>query len=313
MARARRAVIVGDPQQLAFIPGLGLGAEHALMDAAALPSKGRARLAQSRNSLFDFVQLRPSAQRMFLADQFRSSPQIVDYIGNEFYGGRLRWRRDEADFRPPNGYRPGLTWEDVQGRSSREDGGNINAPEAERIVMLLGKMAKDSSFKGNVGVIAPFNAQVALIQRIAQAELAEAEHDRLSLRIATVDKWQGGEADVILFSLVIAPGAQQSARTFIQRERRRINVAISRARALCIVVGDLTYSRRCGIRHIEYLATRANQSWSPPRPPFDSLWERRLDMVLLRFSGELFAHSRPAISNWTGLWYPSVEWRRIGL
>ncbi len=36
-------------------------------------------------------------------------------------------------------------------------------------------------------------------------------------------------------------------------------------------------------------------------------------LVLLRFSGELFAHSRPAISNWTGLWYPSVECRRIGL
>ena len=27
-----------------------------------------------------------------------------------------------------------------------------------------------------------------------------------------------------------------------------------------------------------------------------------LTMVLLQFSGELFAHSRPAISNWTGLW-----------
>ncbi len=37
------------------------------------------------------------------------------------------------------------------------------------------------------------------------------------------------------------------------------------------------------------------------------------NVVLLRFSGELFAHSRPAISNWTGLWYPSVECRRIGL
>ncbi len=36
-------------------------------------------------------------------------------------------------------------------------------------------------------------------------------------------------------------------------------------------------------------------------------------MVLLRINGELFAHSRPAISNWTGLWYPSVECRRIGL
>ena len=280
MARARCAVIVGDPQQLAFIPGLGLGAEHALMDAAALPSKGRARLAQSRNSLFDFVQLRPSARRMFLADQFRSAPQIVDYIGGEFYGGRLVWRRDEASFRPPNGYKPGLTWEDVQGRSSREDGGNINAPEAERVVILLSRLANDTSFKGSVGVIAPFNAQVALIQRIAQAKLTETEHDRLALRIATVDKWQGGEADVILFSLVIAPGVQQSARTFIQRERRRINVAISRARAVCIVVGDLTYSRGCGIRHIEHLATRANESWSPPRPPYDSLWERRLDTAM---------------------------------
>lgn len=280
MARARRAVIVGDPQQLAFIPGLGRGAEHALMDAAALPRKGRARLAQSRNSLFAFVQLRPSAQRIFLADQFRSAPQIVDYLGGEFYDGRLKWRRDAADFRPPNGYKPGLSWEDVQGRTSREDGGNINAREAERIIALLDQLAKDASFKGSVGVIAPFNAQVALIQRNAQAKLTKTDHDRLSLRIGTVDRWQGGEADVILFSLVLAPGAQQSARTFVRRERRRINVAISRARALCIVVGDLAYSQGCDIPHITYLARRANESWSPPRPPFDSLWERRLDTAM---------------------------------
>jgi len=41
--------------------------------------------------------------------------------------------------------------------------------------------------------------------------------------------------------------------------------------------------------------------------------QHQSSMVLLQISGELFAHSRPAISNWTGLWYPSVEWRRIGL
>lgn len=280
MARARSAVIVGDPQQLTFIPGLSLGAEHALMDAAAFPSGGRARFAQSRNSLFALTHMSPSSQRYFLTDQFRSAPQIVDYVGGEFYGGRLVWRRDATDFQPPNGYKPGLSWDDVQGRSSREEGGNINAPEAERVIALLSQLAKDTSFKGNVGVIAPFNAQVALIQRKAEEKLTESERARLSLRIGTVDKWQGGEADVILFSLVITHGAQQSARTFIQRERRRINVAISRARALCIVVGDLTYSQSCGVRHIEYLATRANESWSPPRPPFDSLWERRLHTAM---------------------------------
>jgi len=98
MARARCAVIVGDPQQLAFIPGLGLGAEHALMDAAALPSKGRARLAQSRNSLFDFVQLRPSARRMFLADQFRSAPQTLCAYGTTYVAVGPR-RMTEANLR----------------------------------------------------------------------------------------------------------------------------------------------------------------------------------------------------------------------
>ncbi len=32
--------------------------------------------------------------------------------------------------------------------------------------------------------------------------------------------------------------------------------------------------------------------------PVSAYWT----VVLLRFSGELFAHSRSAISNWTGLW-----------
>jgi len=57
-------------------------------------------------------------------------------------------------------------------------------------------------------------------------------------------------------------------------------VAISRARALCIVVGDLSHARSCNIKHIEYLAQRAITPWSPPRPPFDSDWERRLDTAM---------------------------------
>jgi hypothetical protein len=34
---------------------------------------------------------------------------------------------------------------------------------------------------------------------------------------------------------------------------------------------------------------------------------------LPRFGGEPFAPSRPAISNFAGLWYPSDEWRLTGL
>jgi len=277
LARASKAVVVGDPMQLNFVRPLGTAAEHALMDAAGLPKAGRSTFAQSINSLFDFCERLPVANRMFLADQFRSAPAIVDYLNADFYKDRLIDRKSEEHFKPPNGYRPGLAWEDVSGNATRRDGGTVNTAEAEGIAVLLKRFAADASFSGSVGVISPFNAQVAEIQKIAHSRLSESERERLSLRIATVDKFQGGEADVIIFSLVLTPTAPLSTRTFLQKERRRLNVAVSRAKALCIIVGDLSYAKSCRVRHIEFLAERASRPWSPPKPNlFDSSWERRL-------------------------------------
>lgn len=277
LARAKKAVVVGDPMQLNFIRPLGTGAEHALMDAAGLPKHGRSRYAQSINSLFDFCSTRPAAKRFLLADQFRSAPAIVDYLNADFYSDQLIGRRWDEQFHPPKDYRPGLAWEDVTGSETRQDGGPINKAEAEQIARLLKKFAGETSFHGEVGVIAPFNAQVGEIQKIVQSHLTDPERERLSLRISTVDKFQGGEADIILLSLVMAANSQQSTRAFLRKERRRLNVAVSRARALCIVVGDLAHAKKCGIRHIEFLADRASRPWSPPKPKqFDSSWERRL-------------------------------------
>ncbi|MGY0572422.1 AAA domain-containing protein [Bradyrhizobium sp. RDM12] len=277
LARAKKAVVVGDPMQLNFIRPLGTGAEHALMDAAGLPKHGRSRYAQSINSLFDFCSTRPAAKRFLLADQFRSAPAIVDYLNADFYSDQLIGRRWDEQFHPPKDYRPGLAWEDVTGSETRQNGGPINKAEAEQIARLLKKFAGETSFHGSVGVIAPFNAQVAEIQKIVQSHLTDPERERLSLRISTVDKFQGGEADIILLSLVMAANSQQSTRAFLRKERRRLNVAVSRARALCITVGDLAHAKKCGIRHIEFLADRASRPWSPPKPTqFDSSWERRL-------------------------------------
>lgn len=48
-----------------------------------------------------------------------------------------------------------------------------------------------------------------------------------------------------------------------------------------MVIGDLSYARKCGIRHIEFLAKCATTPWSPHRPQqFDSDWERRLDTAM---------------------------------
>ncbi len=283
MARARRAVVVGDPMQLRFIPQLSLNQEHALMDAAGLGKAGRHIVAQSANSLFDFVDRRPRVDRHFLSDQFRSDPEIVSYLNTEFYEGRLVAAQTRN--RPPNGFKPGLAWHDIDGRTTREEGGNVNHAEAEAVVKLVITMIRDRSFDGSIGVISPFNAQVGLLMRRIKDSLSEAERSKVF--VSTIDKAQGGEADVILFSVVVGPGAERGALTFYSRERRRLNVAISRARALCLVVGNRNYAGSCGVPTLERLA-RSSEHKPRPRDGFDSEWERRLDKALRQHGLEPF-------------------------
>lgn len=102
-------------------------------------------------------------------------------------------------------------------------------------------MIRDRNFQGSIGVLSPFNAQVGLLIRRIRTAMSEAEQERVSLRVSTIDKFQGGEADVILLSLVVAEGVISSMLSFYKRERRRVNVAISRARSLCLVFGDRSF------------------------------------------------------------------------
>ena len=278
-ARARTAVVVGDPMQLRFVPQLSLHQERALMDAAGLGPTGRHNVAQSTNSLFEFTHGRDVAHRHFLADQFRSDPEIVSYLNAAFYEGRLIAAQDSRRVRWPDGYRPGLDWHDVRGRAGREDGGNVNSAEADAIVQLLTGMIRERGFTGSIAVLSPFNAQVGLLQRRIRAKLTEPE--LRDLRISTIDRAQGSEADVVLFSTVVAAGVHPGALTFYERERRRLNVAISRARALCLVVGDKAFARASRVASLAFLAS-ASERRSRPRDEFDSEWERRLYAALKR-------------------------------
>jgi len=275
LARARYAVVVGDPKQLSFIPQLSRRQEHALMDAAGLGMVGRHSVAQSNNSLFAFVRQRDTAHWHFLADQFRSAPDIVAYLNEEFYEGQLLSGQDLLRARTPEGYKPGLAWHDVPGRATREDGGSVNHAEADAVVTVLAEMIRVRGFTGSIGVLSPFNSQVGLLIRRIRAVLTEPEQALVNLRVSTIDKFQGGEADVILFSLVVADGVHAATLGFYERDRRRVNVAISRARALCLIIGDKAFVRRSGIGLLARLAERAERP-AKPRQTFDSEWERRL-------------------------------------
>ncbi|MCY4495900.1 MAG: ATP-binding protein, partial [Rhodospirillaceae bacterium] len=278
LARAKRAVIVGDDRQLAFIPQLGIAQDRNLMAAQRLPLRGMGRFAQSRKSLFDLARSTPGVPAVMLRDQYRSAADIVAYINHDFYGGKLRVAGDQDALRVPTKSRPGLAWTDVPARGSEDaDSGNVNSAEISAIVTHLEELLLRQDYDGSIGIVSLFRPQVMALSEAVTARIPEDRRFAADLRIATVDGFQGEERDLILFSPVVYARVAHSAVAFLQKDWRRLNVAISRARAVAHVFGDLSYARSGAIRRLQSLAARATE---PRRPPaegiFDSAWERKL-------------------------------------
>lgn len=275
-ARAKRAVVVGDDRQLSFIPQLGQAQDRNLMKAQGLPSVGMGRFAQSRQSLFDFAKRVPGVPRVLLRHQYRSAGPIVDYISETFYGGQLTTSYDPKTIRPPKDQKPGIAWTHVAGPGITQQG-NVNPSEVEAIAAHVHLLLVGQGYDGSIGVISPFRPQVQAIENAVRAKIPPQKLEGADFRVATVDGFQGQERDVILFSPCLTTTSALSAVTFVQKDLRRLNVAISRARAVAHVFGDLDYARSAKVRALARLAAVATE---PRRTGgegvFDSEWERRL-------------------------------------
>ncbi len=276
LARAKRAVVVGDDRQLAFISQIGVAQDRNLMATQELPPTGMGRYSQGRKSLFDFANSTPGVAAVMLRDQYRSTEGIVDYINSSFYQGKLRVSASPNGFKVPEGAKAGLTWSDVPGQASpHADRPNVNPAEVKAITAHLRKLLIDQGYDGSVGVISPFRVQVAALQAALRGALPEALWDKALLRVSTVDGFQGQERDLILFSPTVHASSATTAKTFLQRDWRRLNVAISRARAVAHVFGDLAFARAGSIKSLSRLAAHATEPRSKRGESiFDSEWER---------------------------------------
>lgn len=282
LARSSRAVVVGDERQLAFIPQIGARQDRNLMTAQGLPETGMGRYAQGRCSLFDLARSLENVPAVMLREQYRSAPQIVDYLNQSFYGNRLRSAINETQLKVPRGAKPGLVWTDVPGRSGlQQSGSNVNEEEAQAITKHLETLFLQEQYGGSVGVITPFRHQVLALERALQSALPADTLQTADLRVATIDGFQGQERDLILFSPVVFSGSPHSGQRFFENDWRRLNVAISRARAVVHIFGDLAFARSGQLRSLTTLAARATE---PPKRSgetvFDSHWERIVDAAL---------------------------------
>jgi len=275
-ARAKRAVVVGDDRQLTFIPQIGQAQDKNLMQAQGLPIGKMARYAQSKRSLFDLALRISETPRVLLRQQYRSAGPIVDYISSEYYGGRLATAYDPSGLVVPKKQKPGLAWNHVPGPIVPENG-NVNSNEANAISNHLKKLLVEESYQGTIGVISPFRPQVNMLEEKIRSSLPEHKLVGAEFRVATVDGFQGQERDLIIISPCLGATSTTSALIFLQKDLRRLNVAISRARAVAHIFGDLDYARSGKISALAKLAAVATeQTKRSGEGVFDSEWERRV-------------------------------------
>ena len=239
MARcARNLVLLGDQMQLeqpiqGSHPGdAGLSVlQYALKDtAASLPDA----------PVFHAVV--PPGYGLFLGESRRMHPSVCQFISDSMYESRLRSHPDCARQRivVSSGANDLITSESGIVFSAVEHDGNIQQSdeEVERVKAIYGELC-GRAYTNKEGVtkqlaledflfIAPYNAQV----RALQAALPQ------GARVGSVDKFQGQEAPVCILSLCSSYGEYGSRGLAFILDRNRINVAISRAQCLAVVVAD---------------------------------------------------------------------------
>lgn len=230
-------VLLGDPQQLpqpskGSHPG-GAGAsalEHLVHGDAETEGEKRETIEQGKG--------------LFLERTWRLPPAVAEFTSSFFYNGQLKAHPDckrqllESGSREYDG--AGLYF-----RSVPHDGNvNHSREEAEAIGDIVSHLLSEPPFwtsrKGerrkidgsDILVVAPYNSQVQeLLERLEERDLSD-------VAVGTVDKFQGQEAPIVIFSMATS-NPEDAPRGFeFLFSLNRLNVATSRSQAIVIIVGS---------------------------------------------------------------------------
>jgi very-short-patch-repair endonuclease len=151
-------------------------------------------------------------------------------------------------------------------------------------------------------VVSPFRAHANRVRDLIQQNDDLANHlSSTDFLVDTVHRFQGDERDVMVFSPVVSEGISDSALGFLRSNRNLFNVAITRARAALVVVGDRQAALNSGVDYLARFATYAveargrqiadieelQRDLGPDYPPVSrpervSDWERYFYRVLYR-------------------------------
>ena len=220
---AESLVLLGDPQQL-----------DQPLKGVHPPGSERSVLAH----LLHHNRVMPDHLGLFLDRTWRLHPAICEYTSEVFYEGRLQPHpgRDSLDLAgaaPLDG--TGLRHAVAVHRNRS----NQSPEEVDQVVDLIKELLSANAVftdadgntrsvdQSDVLIVTPYNAQVrALIDRLSQC------------RIGTVDKFQGQEAPVSIYSMATSSAEEAPRGMEFLYSLNRLNVATSRAQCLAVLVAN---------------------------------------------------------------------------
>ncbi len=223
------------------------GARHLVLvgDHHQLPPTVISRRAEEEGlakSLFERL-IALGAPSTMLTTQYRMHPAIREWPSERFYGGQLEdgisanERNAPAGFMWPNWDAP-VAFIPVEGveTSSPDGASKQNMDEAGLAVRVVDMLLSGGDIlPSEIGVVTPYSGQVRLLNDLFESAGGREENERYhGLEIKTVDGYQGREKEVIVLSAV---RANEKGEMGFLTDRRRLNVAITRARRGLILLG----------------------------------------------------------------------------
>jgi len=220
----KNLVLLGDPQQLSQ-PVVGVHPDG--VDVSAL------------RHLFKEEKTIDIEQGIFLGTTWRMHPDICSFNSDLYYDGKLK-PKPSLERQQISGNTvfqgAGLFFQSVphQGNSS------YSSEEVEEVVRIFNEMTKGDVYwtdaDGNEFVVEPEHIRIITPYNIQRIEISQ----RLNgfSEVGTVDKFQGQEAPIVIYSMVTSSAEDAPKGMDFLYSPNRFNVAVSRARAVFILVGS---------------------------------------------------------------------------
>jgi uncharacterized protein len=216
-------VLLGDPQQLEQ-PQKGSHPEGSDISALAHLLNGRKTIEPDRG--------------LFMATTWRLHPTICRFTSELFYEGRLvsRGGLEEQCIRTPDAFSGAGLWFVPVNHDGNQ---SHSTEEIDRVAAIVEYLTqRGTTWIDGDGVSHPLLADDVLIVAPYNDQVNRLKERLVGGKVGTVDKFQGQQAAVVIYSMTTSTPEDAPRGMEFLYNANRFNVATSRARCACIVVGN---------------------------------------------------------------------------